>query len=82
MGGGLFETRGPLPIGSKLEFEILLGGMTIRAAGTVVRVQEPSWAGVGGVGVRFDWIDEESRSLLEEFIRKADLVCADATYCP
>jgi CheY-like chemotaxis protein len=81
MGGGLFETRGPLPIGRKLEFEILLGGMTIRAAGTVVRVQEPSWSGVGGVGVRFDWVEEEFRSALEEFIREADPVCADATYC-
>jgi hypothetical protein len=40
----------------------------VRAPATVVRVQEPSWIHVSGVGVRFDWMDDRSSDALRRFI--------------
>ncbi len=65
--GALIATEGPLGIGSQLELELSFeGGEVMRARGTVVRVQEPSWPDIGGTAIRFDWV--ESPSLLERVI--------------
>jgi hypothetical protein len=62
-------------VGTKLEFEIVYDeDQAIRARGTVVRVQEPSWLDLGGAGVHFDWV--ESRQRLEQLIRRHDLTLA------
>ena len=69
--GALLDTTGPLPVGTKLEFEIVYDeDPAVRAKGTVVRVQEPSWLDAGGAAVRFDWV--ESRQRLNQLIRRND----------
>jgi hypothetical protein len=71
----MLDTTGPLPVGTKLEFEIVYDeGRAVRVRGTVVRVQEPSWLDPGGVAVHFDWVDSCQR--LEQLIRRYDQVLA------
>jgi CheY-like chemotaxis protein len=75
--GALLDTTGPLPVGTKLEFEIIYSeDQVVRARGTVVRVQEPSWLDVGGAGIHFEWV--ESLQRLNELIRRHDLIPAHA----
>lgn len=60
--GALLDTSGPIPIGTEFELEIVLGeGRPVRARGTVVRVQEPSWLDAGGTAVHFDWVESPKR---------------------
>lgn len=68
MSGAFLETRGPLPVGAKILLEAVLDRRPVRAPATVVRVQEPSWIHVSGVGVRFDWMDDRSSDALRRFI--------------
>ena len=73
--GALLDSTGPLPVGIKLEFEIVYDeDEAIRAKGTVVRMQEPSWLDAGGVAVHFDWV--ESRQRLNQLIRRYDRILA------
>jgi hypothetical protein len=73
--GALLDSTGPLPVGTKLEFEILYDeDQAVRAKGTVVRVQEPSWLDAGGAAVHFDWV--ESLQRLNELIRRHDRILA------
>jgi len=72
--GAFLETRGPLVIGSELVLEIIFGKRVVRARTEVVRVQEPSWMHVAGVGVRFLEMDERSRRVLEEFVHQSVVV--------
>jgi CheY-like chemotaxis protein len=73
--GALLDTTGPLPVGTKLEFEIVYNkDEAVRAKGTVVRVQEPSWLDMGGAGVHFDWV--ESLQRLNNLIRRHDRILA------
>ncbi len=75
--GALLDTTGPLPVGTVLEFEIVYSeDEAVRARGTVVRVQEPSWLDAGGAGVHFDWVESTQR--LNELIRGHDLIPAHA----
>lgn len=75
--GMLIETKGPLPVGTELEFEIVHGeGEPVRGRGTVVRMQEPSWFDAGGCALRFDWV--ESLERLAELISRADRIPASA----
>jgi CheY-like chemotaxis protein len=69
--GALLDSTGPLPVGSQLEFEIVYSEeQAVRARGTVVRVQEPSWLDVGGAAVHFDWIESVQR--LNELMDRND----------
>jgi CheY-like chemotaxis protein len=72
--GAFIETRGPLLIGSELHLEIIFGKESVRATARVVRVQEPSWMHVGGVGVSFTEIDSTSRRILEDFVHQSVVV--------
>jgi len=72
--GAFIETRGPLPLGSELPLEIIFGKQVVRLSAEVVRVQEPSWMHVGGVGVRFLEMDADSRGVLEEFVHQSVVV--------
>jgi CheY-like chemotaxis protein len=74
--GAFIETRGPLLVGSELHLEIIFGKESVRTVAQVVRVQEPSWMHVGGVGVIFLEMDAGSRSVLEDFVHQS-VVFAD-----
>ena len=65
--GAFLETKGPVPLGCELDLELEIGGRKARVRALVVRVQEPSWLDVGGVGVRFIQPDQA----LEEFVARA-----------
>lgn len=73
-GGAFIETRGPLRIGSVLELEIIFGKEVVRTRAEVMRVQEPSWMHVGGVGVRFLEIDAEGQRLIDDFVHQSVVV--------
>jgi CheY-like chemotaxis protein len=73
--GALLETTGELPVGTKLEFEIVYSeDQAVRAKGTVVRMQGPSWLDAGGAAVRFDWVESHQR--LNNLIRRHDRILA------
>jgi CheY-like chemotaxis protein len=72
--GAFIETRGPLLIGSELHLEIIFGKESVRATARVVRVQEPCWMHVGGVGVVFTEIDAASRRVLEDIVHQSVVV--------
>jgi CheY-like chemotaxis protein len=54
-----------------VDLELVLGADTIRVLAVVARLQEPSWAGPGGVGVRFQALDAEARVLIEQHVAAA-----------
>jgi twitching motility two-component system response regulator PilH len=72
--GAFIETRGPLPVGADLQLEIIFGKESVRCTARVVRVQEPCWMHVGGVGVTFTEMDPTSRRVLEEFVHQSVVV--------
>jgi CheY-like chemotaxis protein len=72
--GAFIETRGPLLVGSELDLEIIFGKESVRAKARVVRVQEPSWMHVGGVGVVFTEMEPEARRVLEDFVHQSVVV--------
>ena len=74
--GAFLETNAPLPVGTTLHLSMELGDATARVQVEVVRVQEPSWGRVGGVGVVFRDIDENARGILERHVAEA----ADQVY--
>ncbi len=69
MSGALLLSEGPMAPGTRLELEFRFGERRARIPAEVVRVQEPSWLGPGGVGVRFDSLDAPARALLLEVFR-------------
>jgi twitching motility two-component system response regulator PilH len=72
--GAFIETRGPLPVGAELQLEIIFGKESVRCAARVVRVQEPCWMHVGGVGVVFTEVEPTSRRVLEDFVHQSVVV--------
>ncbi len=71
--GAFLETTGPVPVGTRLDLALLFfGTVTVRVGAEVVRLQEPSWAHVGGVAVVFKDFDEGSKELLEGYIEGAE----------
>ena len=53
-----------VPVGTRLDLELVLDGETLRLSATVARIQEPSWASPGGVGIRFEELDDETRAAI------------------
>jgi CheY-like chemotaxis protein len=51
--GAFLETKGPIPVGSELDLAVEIGGGRVQVRARVVRVQQPSWMDIGGVGVEF-----------------------------
>jgi hypothetical protein len=67
--GALLETFGEIPEGQLLDLDLTLeNGRRIRVTAKVVRIQHPQWGRVGGVGVQFIGFEEESKSILEQFL--------------
>ncbi|MGH0031456.1 MAG: PilZ domain-containing protein [Myxococcota bacterium] len=66
--GALIDTRGPLPLGARLRIALQIGHARLELDCEVVRVQEPGWDALPGVGVRFLDVTPETRALLEREI--------------
>ena len=67
--GALLETPGELPVGKTLELDLRLdNGILISVTARVVRVQHPDWQRIGGVGVAFTSVSEESARALRAFV--------------
>lgn len=73
-GGAFLETKGPIPVGCELHLALCMSGLEAHARARVVRIQEPSWMDVAGVGVRFLDPDEDLLMLIERALaqRPAD----------
>ena len=66
--GAFLVTRASLPIGTNLSLRFLLSDMAVIVAAEVVRVQEPTWANVGGAGVAFRGVSAEAHAALGRFV--------------
>ena len=77
--GALLETDGEIPIGQLLELDLALDS-TRRACvvAKVVRVQEPAWGVVGGVGVVFTQYDGDSVDVIQQYVTAEDAMAESA----
>jgi CheY-like chemotaxis protein len=62
--GAFLETPGPIEVGTVLDLCIDFGRSQARVLARTVRVQEPDWGLMGGVGIAFREFDAGSRELL------------------
>jgi len=69
--GAFLETKAPLPVRTELHLDLALGSATGRVRAEVVRVQEPSWRCVGGVGIAFRDFAQGTQQLLTDYIDRA-----------
>ena len=69
--GAFLETKAPLPVKTELHLALDLGRAKGRVKAEVVRVQEPSWRCVGGVGIAFREFGRGPKELLSEYIARA-----------
>jgi len=66
--GAFFETRGPVKVGTELDLFLVVDGARVRVEAEVVRIQEPSWAYPGGVGVSFRALRPEARDAIHRIV--------------
>jgi hypothetical protein len=66
--GAFLETNAPIPIGSELELALVFGTAVIHVTARVIRIQQPDWGQVGGVGVEFTRFRGDSQQFLESYI--------------
>lgn len=71
-GGAFLETKGPLPLGTELDLLLEIGGSKGRVRARVMRMQEPSWLDLGGVGVEFVECSPEAVEAIENAIERAE----------
>ena len=71
--GAFLETKGPIPLGSEIGLLLELAGRKALVRARVVRVQEPSWLEIAGVGVAFLDLDDEAEAAIEAAIETASL---------
>jgi CheY-like chemotaxis protein len=69
--GAFLETKARLPMNTKLHLSLALGDAKGDVEAEVVRVQEPSWRSVGGVGIVFRDFGEGTREMLSDYIDQA-----------
>ena len=70
--GGVFVMMSPpAPVGSRilLQFMVSETNVSLELWGTVVRARPGSKTEPAGVGVEFDPLDEDSRSLIQQLVR-------------
>ena len=70
--GAFLESKGPLPIGAELDLKLHLSGGKASVRARVVRVQEPSWLDVAGVGVQFVEMGEGAEAVLRRTLALSD----------
>jgi CheY-like chemotaxis protein len=68
--GAFLETRGPVQPGRELSLGVVLDGQMLRIQARVIRMQEPSWEHVAGVGVAFLGFEDGARTELETYIAR------------
>jgi CheY-like chemotaxis protein len=68
--GALIDTRGPIPVGTPLRVALCVGEERLQLDCEVVRVQEPAWETLPGVGVRFVGLAPEVRAALERELQR------------
>lgn len=68
--GAFLETRGPVRAGRELSLGIVLDGQMIRVQARVIRLQEPSWDHVAGVGVAFLEYEDGAEDQIKAYISK------------
>lgn len=71
LSGAFLETKAPLPVRTELHLGLALGSAAGRVKAEVVRVQEPSWRCVGGVGIAFRAFGNGTEQLLSDYIDRA-----------
>jgi CheY-like chemotaxis protein len=69
--GAFLETKAPIPISTELHLALSLGSARGDVKAEVVRVQEPSWRYVGGVGVAFREFGDGTRELISDYVAQA-----------
>ncbi len=69
--GAFLETRGPVQCGRELRLGIVLDGQMLRIQARVIRLQEPAWDHVAGVGVAFLEFADGARAELEKYIARS-----------
>ena len=69
--GAFLETKAPLPISTDLYLALALGSARGDVPAEVVRVQEPAWRCVGGVGVVFREFGDGARELIVDYVARA-----------
>jgi len=62
--GAFLETKGPIPLGSEIGLLLEVAGRKVSLRARVVRVQEPSWLDIGGIGVEFIDPDPETQDAI------------------
>lgn len=68
--GAFLETHGPVRLGRELSLGIVLESEMVRVQAQVVRLLEPSWDHVSGIGVTFIGFAPGEREKLEAFIAR------------
>lgn len=69
--GAFLETHAPLPLNTELYLELALERAIGNVRADVVRIQEPSWESVAGVGVAFTEFGIDTRERLADYIAEA-----------
>jgi uncharacterized protein (TIGR02266 family) len=80
MGGLFIETLAPLPLGSQVMVELVLGGSRHVLAAEVCWSVDAEGGGTAGVGVQFDGLSARARGAIERFMRRRmpfEFVCED-----
>jgi DNA-binding NarL/FixJ family response regulator len=71
--GAFLEANCPIAVGRKLWLELeFFGYATARVVAEVVRMQEPCWEHVGGVGVLFREFEDEAETLIRHYVEEFD----------
>ena len=69
--GAFLETKARIPVKTMLPLVLALGSATGRVLAEVVRVQEPTWRCVGGVGVVFREFGDGTVEMLADYVDQA-----------
>lgn len=69
--GAFLETHGPIEVGAMLDLYLDFGRSQARVQAQAVRLQEPDWGRVGGVGIAFRDFDDGSREQLVSYLLAA-----------
>lgn len=75
--GAFVATEGPLAIGCQFGITLLAGPAQIHVRAEVVRLQEPGWGRLGGVGVRFLGLGRSSRAALNALSANGGILPTD-----